>query len=73
MSASEHLGRQFLNRHLVEHHGWQEEDLDNRSEESSNFQHDWAHKYGDPDMPDPHEPRALYVPHSHSPEKIEFH
>lgn len=72
MAAHEHLGRQFLDRHLVEHHGWQENWLrdydDDPSGEAINEEHSSEHKLMSVGVNDLDTP----IPHTHSPERIHF-
>jgi hypothetical protein len=77
MAAGESLGRQFLDRHLVEHHGGEygrvhtHPDPSQTSNESNNYWHDAEHEV----MADTNDEHwgSNQVPHHHSPERIHFH
>jgi len=75
MAASEHLGRQFLDRHLVAHHGYGQgikpEHPADFSNESNNHWHAMEHEVME-DIGDKYWGENQ-VPHHHSEERIHFH
>lgn len=71
MAAEDHLGKQFLNRHLVEHHRWNPEQAHSDSEETANIWHSMEHElYSEGNL---HWDKSRgQVSHTHSPERIHF-
>jgi hypothetical protein len=79
MAAHEALGRQFLDRHLVDHHGWQENWLRDYDDDSGKAAINEAHEYEHGGSPTGHPvddpldtPGGFPVIHSHSSERIHF-
>lgn len=77
MAAADHLGRQFLERHLVDHHAWKHDwlgDYDDGAPDATGNElsemHAWEHESDTKETSDDWHPN---VPHSHSPERIHFH
>lgn len=76
MAAHEMLGRQFLDRHLVEHHGWNRawlEDYDEAPEEGHtllSMEHKMDHMHG---ISSTNAGGYSMTPHTHGPDQIHFH